>query len=98
MKKTAKTTKKQVKKAKPGKRIIPNNDFLQSGAQNFYLTDNSIVTQRVVSIDKTGKPIAVKNEYYKRTKEREAAMNAANVKPGSPIVAKAASRKTTFWR
>lgn len=88
------TKKAEAKKTKP---VKPNNDFIMSGAQNFYMTDNSIAAQRVLSIDKNGKPLAIKTEYYAKTKAREEAMKRAGLKPGKPIKG-AGSRVATFRR
>ena len=93
-KRALKTKKAEAKKTKP---VKPNNDFIMSGAQNFYMTKNSIATQRVLSIDKNGKPLAVKTEYYAKTRAREEAMKKAGLKPGKPIKG-AGSRVATFRR
>ncbi len=93
--KPLKTKKPNAKKTKP---VKPNNDFLMSGAQNFYMTNNSIAAQRVLSIDKNGKPLAVKTEYYAKTKAREKALAEAGVKPGKPVKGTAKVRQTTFSR
>ena len=100
MKKAKKAVKSGEKKAKQPKQqnVVPNRDFLTNGAQNIYLTGNSIVTQRILSIDKNGKPLMVKNEYYARTKAREKALAEAGVKPGKPVKGTATARKTTFTR
>lgn len=100
MKKAKKAVKSGEKKAKQPKqrKITPNRDFLTNGAQNFYLTDKSIVTQKILSIDKSGKPVMVKNEYYARTKAREKALAEAGVKPGKPVKGTAKVRQTTFSR
>lgn len=100
MKKAKKAVKSGEKKAKQTKqkKVTPNRDFLTNGAQNFYLTGKSIVTQKILSIDKSGKPVMVKNEYYARTKAREKALAEAGVKPGKPVKGTATARKTTFTR
>lgn len=100
MKKAKKAVKSGEKKAKQPKqqKVVPNRDFLTNGAQNFYLTGKSIVTQKVLSIDKNGKPLMVKNEYYARTKAREKALAEAGVKPGKPVKGTAKVRQTTFSR
>ena len=100
MKKAKKAVKSGEKKTKQPKqqKVVPNRDFLTNGAQNIYLTGNSIVTQRILSIDKNGKPLMVKNEYYARTKAREKALAEAGVKPGKPVKGTATARKTTFTR
>ena len=65
--KPLKTKKAEAKKTKP---VKPNNDFIMSGAQNFYMTDNSIAAQRVLSIDKNGKPLAMlEDNFYQNSKE-----------------------------
>ena len=100
MKKAKKAVKSGEKKAKQPKqrKITPNRDFLTNGAQNFYFTGKSIVTQKILSIDKSGKPVMVKNEYYARTKAREKALAEAGVKPGKPVKGTAKVRQTTFSR
>ena len=100
MKKAKKAVKSGEKKAKQPKqrKITPNRDFLTNGAQNFYLTGKSIVTQKILSIDKSGKPVMVKNEYYARTKAREKALAEAGVKPGKPVKGTAQVGQSTFWR
>lgn len=97
-KKAVKSGEKKAKQLKQQKKVVPNRDFLTNGAQNIYLTGNSIVTQRILSIDKNGKPLMVKNEYYARTKAREKALAEAGVKPGKPVKGTATARKTTFTR
>ena len=100
MKKAKKAVKSGEKKAKQPKqrKITPNRDFHTNGAQNFYLTGKSIVTQKILAIDKSGKPVMVKNEYYARTKAREKALAEAGVKSGKPVKGTAKVRQTTFSR
>lgn len=96
MKKNQRTSKRALKTKKP-KSVKPNNDFLTSGAQNFYVTENSIAAQRVMSIDKNGKPIDVRTVYYAKTPEREEAMKRAGIKSGKAIKGNY-SGQTTFRR
>lgn len=97
-KKSVKIGEKKAKQAKQQAKVIPNRDFLERSAQNIYVTDNSIVTQRVLALDKSGKPVSVRNEYYARTKGREKAMKDAGITPGKPIKGRASGKQTVFWR
>ena len=97
-KKAVKSGEKKAKQAKQQAKVIPNKDFLERSAQNIYVTDNSIVTQRVLALDKNDKPVIDRNEYYAPTKGREKAMKDARITPGKPIKGRASGKQTVFWR